>query len=146
MKCHEDMLMMIQNFIFQKFIKKPEGSIKQGSSEETVKYDITGTIEYTKQTYKNLLREGIIPEMSTTTKYVYRVVLEWNIICQLRCKDDSQRENKRFKIDKLVKEKFPVSWDIKKIMNILNWRKRKKDDDIILDCYTYNPYTYNFIK
>ena len=31
-------------------------------------------------------------------------------------------------------------------MNILNWRKRKKDDDIILDCYTYNPYAYNFAK
>jgi thymidylate synthase (FAD) len=39
--------------------KKPEGSIKQGSSEETVEYDIAGTIEYTKQTYKNLLKEGI---------------------------------------------------------------------------------------
>ena len=23
---------------------------------------------------------------------------------------------------------------------------RKKDDDIILDCYTYNPYAYNFAK
>ena len=29
-------------------------------------------------------------------------------------------------------------------MSIWNWRK--KNDDIILDCYTYNPYVYNFAK
>ena len=31
-------------------------------------------------------------------------------------------------------------------MNIWNWRKGKKENDIILDCYTYNPYAYNFAK
>ena len=29
-------------------------------------------------------------------------------------------------------------------MSIWNWRK--KNDDVILDCYTYNPYVYNFAK
>ena len=24
--------------------------------------------------------------------------------------------------------------------------RKKKNDDIILDCYTYNPYAYNFAK
>ena len=30
------------------------------------------------------------------------------------------------------------------MMSIWNWGK--KNDDIILDCYTYNPYAYNFAK
>ena len=29
-------------------------------------------------------------------------------------------------------------------MGVWNWRK--KNDDVILDCYTYNPYVYNFAK
>ena len=101
--------------------KKPEGSIKQGSSEETVKYDIAGTIEYTKQTYKNLLREGIAPEMARmvlpqnmyTEWYWSGTLYAFARVCELRCKDDSQRETRdiAWQIDKLVKEKFPVSWE-----------------------------------
>ena len=101
--------------------KKPEGSIKQGSSEETVKYDIAGTIEYTKQTYRNLLREGIAPEMARmvlpqnmyTEWYWSGTLYAFARVCELRCKDDSQRETRdiAWQIDELVKEKFPVSWD-----------------------------------
>ena len=101
--------------------KKPEGSIKQGSSEETVEYDIAGTIEYTKQTYKNLLREGIAPEMARmvlpqnmyTEWYWSGTLYAFARVCELRCKDDSQRETRdvAWEIDKLVKEKFPVSWE-----------------------------------
>ena len=101
--------------------KKPEGSIKQGSSEETVKYDIAGTIEYTKQTYKNLLREGIAPEMARmvlpqnmyTEWYWSGTLYAFARVCELRCKDDSQRETRdiAWQIDKLVKDKFPVSWE-----------------------------------
>ena len=101
--------------------KKPEGSIKQGSSEETVEYDITGTLEYTKQTYKNLLKAGIAPEMARmvlpqnmyTEWYWSGTLYAFARVCELRCKDDSQRETRdiAWQIDKLVKEKFPVSWD-----------------------------------
>ena len=101
--------------------KKPEGSIKQGSSEETVEYDIAGTIEYTKQTYKNLLKEGIAPEMARmvlpqnmyTEWYWSGTLYAFARVCELRCKDDSQRETRdvAWEIDKLVKEKFPVSWE-----------------------------------
>ena len=31
-------------------------------------------------------------------------------------------------------------------MGIWSWGRGKKDDDIILDCYTYNVYAYNFAK
>ena len=101
--------------------KKPEGSIKQGSSEETVEYDIAGTIEYTKQTYKNLLKEGIAPEMARmvlpqnmyTEWYWSGTLYAFARVCELRCKDDSQRETRdiAWMIDELVKEKFPVSWE-----------------------------------
>ena len=101
--------------------KKPEGSIKQGSSEETVEYDIAGTIEYTKQTYKNLLREGIAPEMARmvlpqnmyTEWYWSGTLYAFARVCELRCKDDSQRETRdvAWEIDELAKEKFPVSWE-----------------------------------
>ena len=101
--------------------KKPEGSIKQGSSEETVEYDIAGTIEYTKQTYKNLLKEGIAPEMARmvlpqnmyTEWYWSGTLYAFARVCELRCKDDSQRETRdiAWMIDKIVKKKFPVSWE-----------------------------------
>ena len=101
--------------------KKPEGSIKQGSSEETVEYDIAGTIEYTKQTYRNLLKEGIAPEMARmvlpqnmyTEWYWSGTLYAFARVCELRCKDDSQRETRdiAWQIDELVKEKFPVSWE-----------------------------------
>ena len=101
--------------------KKPEGSIKQGSSEETVEYDIAGTIEYTKQTYRNLLKEGIAPEMAGmvlpqnmyTEWYWSGTLYAFARVCELRCKDDSQRETRdiAWMIDELVKEKFPVSWE-----------------------------------
>ena len=101
--------------------KKPEGSIKQGSSDETVKYDIAGTIEYTKQTYKNLLREGIAPEMARmvlpqnmyTEWYWSGTLYAFARVCELRCKDDSQRETRdvAWEIDELAKERFPVSWE-----------------------------------
>ena len=41
-----------------------DGSIKQGSGEERIEYDIAGTMEYVKQTYNNLLNEGVAPEMA----------------------------------------------------------------------------------
>ena len=94
--------------------KKPEGSIKQGSSEETVDYDITGTLEYTKQTYKNLLKAGIAPEMARmvlpqnmyTEWYWSGTLYAFARVCELRCKDDSQRETRdiAWKIDKIVKK------------------------------------------
>ena len=36
---------------------------KQGSSEETVEYNIDGAIQFVTQTYKNLLNANIAPEM-----------------------------------------------------------------------------------
>ena len=80
--------------------KRPPDSIKQGSSDETLEYDISGTMKFVQQTYNNLLREGVAPEMA-------RMVLPQNMmtewfwsgtlyafarVCNLRLKDDAQAE------------------------------------------------------
>ena len=36
---------------------------KQGSSDETIEYNIDGSIMFVKQTYENLLKPGVAPEM-----------------------------------------------------------------------------------
>ena len=100
--------------------KRPEKSIKQGSSDETLEYDIAGTMKFVQQTYKNLLSEGVAPEMA-------RMVLPQNMmtewfwsgtlyafarVCNLRMKEDAQAETRIIaeQINKLTKEIFPVSW------------------------------------
>ena len=45
---------------------------KQGSSDETIEYNVEGAIQYVTQTYNNLLREGVAPEMA-------RMVLPQNL-------------------------------------------------------------------
>ena len=45
---------------------------KQGSSEETIEYNVDGSIEYVRQTYQNLLNAGVAPEMA-------RMVLPQNL-------------------------------------------------------------------
>jgi len=100
--------------------KRPPDSIKQGSSDETLEYDISGTMKFVQQTYNNLLREGVAPEMA-------RMVLPQNMmtewfwsgtlyafarVCNLRLKDDAQAETRIIaeQINNLTQELFPISW------------------------------------
>ena len=93
---------------------------KQGSSQEMVEYSIDSTIGYVKETYNNLLKANIAPEMA-------RMVLPQNLytewfwsgtlmafarVCNLRCKPDTQWETQLIggMIDLQAKEKFPISW------------------------------------
>ena len=50
-------------------------NIKQGSSSEEIEYNITSTMQYVQQTYDNLLREGVAPEMA-------RMVLPQNMMTE----------------------------------------------------------------
>ena len=54
---------------------RPQGNIKQGSGEDRIEYDIAGTMEYVKQTYNNLLNDGVAPEMA-------RMVLPQNMMTE----------------------------------------------------------------
>jgi len=93
---------------------------KQGSSDETIEYNIEGAIQFVTQTYKNLLNADISPEMARmilpqnlyTEWYWSGTLMAFARVCNLRCKPDTQMETQIVaeQIDKLVMEKFPVSW------------------------------------
>ena len=99
---------------------RPEGSVKQGSSDETVEYDIQGTMQFMKQTYHNLLREQVAPEMARmvlpqnmyTEWYWSGTLMAFARVCNLRCAKDTQWETQQIanKIDKFGAEFFPYSW------------------------------------
>ena len=106
--------------------KSPEESIKQGSSEETIELDILGTIDFTKQTYKNLLKEGVAPEMARmvlpqnlyTEWYWSGTLYAFSRICNLRCAKDTQSETREIAdgIRDICSSEFPISW--KELYNV----------------------------
>ena len=93
---------------------------KQGSTDETIEYNIQGAIEFVTQTYKNLLSVDVAPEMARmvlpqnlyTEWYWSGTLMAFARVCNLRCKPDTQLETQQIaqQIDTLAKEKFPVSW------------------------------------
>ena len=72
MKYLEDMLMILQNFMFLKNGDSKHEDKKQGSSDEEIEYNIEGAVQFVTQTYNNLLKEGVAPEMA-------RMVLPQNL-------------------------------------------------------------------
>ena len=94
---------------------------KQGSSNETVEYDVNSAYELCKETYNNMLKEGIAPEMARmvlpqsmmTEWYWSGTLMAFARVCNLRCKPDTQLETQIVanKIDEIGKELFPYSWE-----------------------------------
>lgn len=75
-------------------------NIKQGSSSEEIEYNITSTLQYVQQTYDNLLREGVAPEMARMV-LPQNMMTEWYWsgslyafarVCQLRLDSTAQVE------------------------------------------------------
>ncbi len=93
---------------------------KQGSSEESISYSIEPTIQYVTQTYNNLLREGVAPEMARivlpqnlyTEWYWSGTLMAFARVCNLRCAEDTQWETRQIanQIDRFGAEFFPYSW------------------------------------
>ena len=93
---------------------------KQGSSDEFIEYNIDSTMEYVKETYQNLLKSNIAPEMARmvlpqnlyTEWYWSGTLMAFARVCNLRCKPDTQWETQVIAdlIDNGAKEKFPISW------------------------------------
>ena len=93
---------------------------KQGSSDETIEYDISGTVQFMKQTYYNLLREQVAPEMARmilpqnlyTEWYWSGTLMAFARVCNLRCAKDTQYETQIIanKIDEYGHTLFPASW------------------------------------
>ena len=94
---------------------------KQGSSEETIKYDISSVHKSCKETYEDMLKSGIAPEMARmvlpqsmmTEWYWSGTLMAFARVCNLRCKPDAQVETQMVadQIDVLAKELFPNSWE-----------------------------------
>ena len=107
-------------YIPQVWRKRPDKSIKQGSSNETIEYDISGSIEFVNQTYKNLLREGVAPEMARmvlpqnlyTEWYWSGTLYAFSRVCNLRCAKDTQSETREIAngIRDICSSEFPTSW------------------------------------
>ena len=108
-------------YIPKSWRKRPEKSIKQGSSDETVEVNVLSTIDFCKQTYQNLLNAGVAPEMARmilpqnmyTEWYWSGTLYAFARVCNLRCKPDAQVETQMVakQIHELTKEKFPNSWE-----------------------------------
>jgi len=75
-------------------------NIKQGSSSEEIEYNVTSSMQYVQQTYENLLREGVAPEMARMV-LPQNMMTEWYWsgslyafarVCQLRLDSTAQVE------------------------------------------------------
>jgi thymidylate synthase (FAD) len=94
---------------------------KQGSSDETVEYGVSSTYQWCNETYKNMLKAGIAPEMARmvlpqsmyTEWYWSGTLMAFARVCNLRCKPDTQLEPQMVanQIDEIGKEMFPTSWE-----------------------------------
>ena len=93
---------------------------KQGSSKETIAYNVQSTYHWCKETYENMLRSGIAPEMARmvlpqsmmTEWYWSGTLMAFARVCNLRCKEDVQLETQMVanEIDELAETVFPTSW------------------------------------
>jgi thymidylate synthase (FAD) len=100
--------------------RKKADDKKQGSSNEEIKYDISGTMKYVTETYNNLLDEGVAPEMarmilplSLMTEWYWSGSLSsFARASNLRLADSSQKETQLIaqQISNLAAEHFPISW------------------------------------
>ncbi len=94
---------------------------KQGSSDEEIEYNIEGAVQFVTQTYNNLLKEGVAPEMARmvlpqnlyTEWYWSGTLMAFARVCNLRCKPDTQKETQTIAnmIDQECKDLFPNSWE-----------------------------------
>ena len=93
---------------------------KQGSSKETIAYNVQSTYHWCKETYENMLRAGIAPEMARmilpqsmmTEWYWSGTLYAFARVCNLRCKPDAQVETQMVanQIDEQASDLFPTSW------------------------------------
>ena len=93
---------------------------KQGSSNETIEYDIANTIKNANTTYNDMLAKRIAPELARmvlpqnmmTEWYWSGTLYAFARVCELRCAEDTQEETRTIadSIDQLCNEEFPYSW------------------------------------
>ena len=107
-------------FYIPKVWRKRASDKKQGSSEETTEYNLGSTLEFIKQTYENMLKADIAPEMARmilpqnmmTEWYWSGTLYAFARVCNLRCQPDAQQETKIIadRISELSQKHYPLSW------------------------------------
>ena len=98
--------------------KRPPESIKQGSSEEEIEFDIMELIDTCKGTYNYMLEEGIAPEMARMvlpqcmmTEWIWSgSVYAFSRVCNQRNKSNAQSETRMVthQITKHMEDHFPI--------------------------------------
>ena len=93
---------------------------KQGSSDETIEYNLGSTLEFIKTTYQNMLKANIAPEMARmilpqnlyTEWYWSGTLMAFARVCNLRCAEDTQWETRQIanQIDEIGGTLFEHSW------------------------------------
>ena len=99
--------------------KRPPKSIKQGSSDEEIEYDVSNEIGILKKLYNDMIEKGIAPEMARmvlpqnmmTEWYWSGTLYAFARVCNLRLKEDTQSETRDVvtHIEQVMKDQFPIS-------------------------------------
>ena len=84
-----------------------------------IEYDISSTMQFVKETYSNLLKEGVAPEMARmvlpqnmmTEWYWTGSLMAFARVCNLRNKPDSQEETRMItqQMAQHLRDHFPIS-------------------------------------
>lgn len=110
------------------FRKRPDGSIKQGSSENkltdlvqrAVKDEYSNTVSYAYHSYNRMIDSGVAPEqarallpVSAMTQWIWTgSVAAFKRVCNLRLDPHAQQETREVavKIDSLIRSVYPETW------------------------------------
>ena len=105
-------------YMIDEWRSRPDKSIKQGSGDKVIKYDINHTINVAKETYNDMLEEGIAPEMARMvlpqnmmTEWIWSgSVYAFSRVCNLRNKSNAQVETRMVtqQIAKHMEDHFPI--------------------------------------
>ena len=97
---------------------RPDKSIKQGSGDKIIKYDINHAVNVALETYNDMLEEGIAPEMArmilpqnTMTEWIWSgSVYAFSRVCNLRTKSNAQKETGSVaeQMASIMREHFPL--------------------------------------
>ena len=105
-------------YMIDEWRSRPDKSIKQGSGDKVIKYDINHTVNVAKETYNDMLEEGIAPEMARMvlpqnmmTEWIWSgSVYAFSRVCNLRNKSNAQVETRMVtqQIAKHMEDHFPI--------------------------------------
>ncbi len=105
-------------YMIDEWRSRPDKSIKQGSGDKLIKFDITEAVDVAKGTYNYMLEEGIAPEMARMilpqnmmTEWIWSgSVYAFSRVCNQRIKPNAQRETGEVaeEIVKVMEQHFPL--------------------------------------